>query len=61
VLAGGSTTTGVTRPSCSGSRWSPGYKRPKCVAFAHALPKNPSGKILERDLRQEYANLAEQG
>jgi fatty-acyl-CoA synthase len=35
-----------------------GYKRPKYVIFAAALPKNPSGKILKKDLRAEQAGLA---
>jgi fatty-acyl-CoA synthase len=35
-----------------------GYKCPKYVVFAEALPKNPSGKILKRDLRREHAHLA---
>lgn len=35
-----------------------GYKRPKYVVFIDALPKNPSGKIVKRDLREEYAALA---
>jgi fatty-acyl-CoA synthase len=35
-----------------------GYKRPKYVVFADALPKNPSGKILKRDLRAQHADLA---
>lgn len=35
-----------------------GYKRPKYVVFAEALPKNPSGKILKRELRAEHAGLA---
>jgi fatty-acyl-CoA synthase len=34
------------------------YKRPKYVVFADALPKNPSGKILKRDLRTKHADLA---
>jgi fatty-acyl-CoA synthase len=34
------------------------YKRPKYVVLADALPKNPSGKILKRDLRTRYASLA---
>jgi fatty-acyl-CoA synthase len=34
------------------------YKRPKYVVVADALPKNPSGKILKRELRQLHANLA---
>jgi fatty-acyl-CoA synthase len=28
------------------------------VIFADALPKNPSGKILKKDLRSTYADLA---
>ncbi|MGD0604708.1 MAG: acyl-CoA synthetase [Streptosporangiaceae bacterium] len=36
-----------------------GFKRPKYVVFADALPKNPSGKILKRDLRQQHAQLAD--
>ncbi|QUQ66117.1 acyl-CoA synthetase [Kutzneria sp. CA-103260] len=35
-----------------------GFKRPKFVVLADALPKNPSGKILKRDLRATYAHLA---
>ena len=35
-----------------------GYKAPKYVVVAEALPKNPSGKILKRQLRDEHADLA---
>ncbi|MFW0787510.1 acyl-CoA synthetase [Gordonia sp. CPCC 206044] len=35
-----------------------GYKRPKFVVFTDALPKNPSGKILKKDLRTRHADLA---
>ncbi|MGC5257386.1 acyl-CoA synthetase [Gordonia sp. DT218] len=35
-----------------------GFKRPKFVVFADALPKNPSGKILKKDLRVRHADLA---
>ena len=35
-----------------------GYKRPKYVVFADHLPKNPSGKILKKELRRIHANLA---
>ena len=35
-----------------------GYKRPKYVVLAETLPKNPSGKILKRDLRGIHADLA---
>jgi acyl-CoA synthetase (AMP-forming)/AMP-acid ligase II len=31
-----------------------GYKVPKSVDFTHALPRNPSGKILRRELREPY-------
>ena len=34
------------------------YKRPKYVVLAEALPKNPSGKVLKRNLREQYAGLA---
>ena len=37
-----------------------GYKRPKYVVLADGLPKNPSGKILTRQLREAHAGLAEQ-
>jgi fatty-acyl-CoA synthase len=32
-----------------------GFKIPKRIVFATALPKNPSGKILKRELRDEQA------
>jgi fatty-acyl-CoA synthase len=35
-----------------------GYKTPKYVVIAEGLPKNPSGKILKRDLREAHADLA---
>jgi long-chain acyl-CoA synthetase len=31
-----------------------GYKAPKSVEFIDSLPKNPSGKILKRELREKY-------
>jgi len=31
------------------------FKSPKRVVFTDSLPKNPSGKLLKRDLRQRYA------
>ncbi len=31
-----------------------GYKLPKSVDFADALPRNPSGKLLKRQLREPY-------
>jgi fatty-acyl-CoA synthase len=36
-----------------------GYKRPKYVVLAESMPKNPSGKILKRDLRGLHAGLAD--
>ncbi len=35
-----------------------GFKTPKRVIFADALPRNPSGKILKRDLRTDHAEAA---
>ena len=35
-----------------------GYKAPKYVVLTEALPKNPSGKILKRQLREAHADLA---
>jgi fatty-acyl-CoA synthase len=34
-----------------------GYKAPKYVVIIDALPKNPSGKIVKRQLREEHADL----
>ncbi len=33
------------------------FKAPKAVVFVDALPKNPSGKLLKRELRQRLAGL----
>ena len=33
-----------------------GFKAPKAVVFADSLPKNPSGKLLKRELRQRFAS-----
>ena len=35
------------------------FKVPKAVVFVDALPKNPSGKLLKRELRQHHAALFE--
>lgn len=50
----GSTITREEIRSYLSERLAP-YKVPKSVFIADSLPKNPSGKILKRDLRQEYA------
>jgi fatty-acyl-CoA synthase len=42
-----------------GQRLAP-FKVPKEVIFTEALPKNPSGKIIKRELRRDHANLFEQ-
>ncbi|MQA17156.1 MAG: AMP-binding protein [Pseudonocardiaceae bacterium] len=34
-----------------------GYKRPRHVVFVDSLPRNASGKILKRTLRDEYSHL----
>lgn len=30
------------------------YKRPRSVDFVEEVPRNPSGKLLKRELRQRY-------
>jgi fatty-acyl-CoA synthase len=37
-----------------------GYKAPKHIVIVDQLPKNPSGKILKRELRKRYTYLARQ-
>ena len=31
-----------------------GYKLPKSIDFVDSLPRNPSGKIIKRELRERY-------
>ncbi len=38
-----------------------GFKCPKAVVFVDSLPKNPSGKLLKRELRQRLAGQYEGG
>jgi fatty-acyl-CoA synthase len=38
-----------------------GFKSPKRVLFVDALPKNPSGKLLKRELRRTYADVFPRG
>jgi acyl-CoA synthetase (AMP-forming)/AMP-acid ligase II len=33
-----------------------GFKVPKALYLTDALPRNPSGKVLKRVLREQYAN-----
>ena len=33
------------------------FKVPKDIVFADALPRNPSGKLLNRELRQKHTSL----
>ena len=35
-------------------RWLAGYKRPQSIEFITELPRNPSGKVLKRELRKPY-------
>jgi fatty-acyl-CoA synthase len=37
-----------------------GYKVPKAFRVIDALPKNASGKILKRDLREQFADVADE-
>ncbi|MBV9338407.1 MAG: AMP-binding protein, partial [Solirubrobacterales bacterium] len=37
------------------------YKKPKAARFVDALPRNPSGKILKRELRERFGALARSG
>jgi len=36
-----------------------GFKVPKYVVLVDELPKNASGKLLKRELRDRFANLAQ--
>ena len=55
VKSGESLTEDQVLAHCSASMAS--FKAPKRVVFADALPKNPSGKLLKRQLRQSHASL----
>jgi acyl-CoA synthetase (AMP-forming)/AMP-acid ligase II len=37
-----------------------GYKRPRAVVFVSQIPRNPSGKILKRVLREQFPDPAPQ-
>ena len=58
VLRQGSSVTAEELKAHARSRLAP-FKVPKAFAFVDALPKNPSGKLLKRDMREQYAHLAD--
>ena len=33
------------------------YKKPRSIEYVESLPKNPSGKILKRELREQYKSI----
>jgi len=53
VLKPGAALTGEELIEWARSRLG-GYKRPKSVDFTDSIPRNPSGKILKRELRAPY-------
>ncbi len=53
VKAGQSLTEDEVIAHCNANM--AGFKAPKRVVFTDALPKNPSGKLLKRELRLRYA------
>jgi long-chain acyl-CoA synthetase len=53
VRTPGASLTGEELIEWSRSRLA-GYKRPRTVDFIEAIPRNPSGKILKRELREPY-------
>ena len=36
-----------------------GYKKPRKVFFLDELPRNPSGKVLRRELRDTYSKITD--
>lgn len=54
VLKEGATVTGEEIRTYLSERIA-AYKVPKTIHLTHSLPKNPSGKILKRTLRADYA------
>ena len=53
VKAGQTLTEAAVMAHCNQNMAS--FKAPKRVIFADSLPKNPSGKLLKRELRQSYS------
>ena len=60
VVPGAGTALTAEQVSAHAREALAGYKRPKYVVLAGHLPKNPSGKILKKELRLTYAGLAEE-
>ncbi len=58
VLRDGETATGTEIVAHARERLA-GFKSPTYVVLVDELPKNPSGKILKRELRDTYAGLAD--
>jgi fatty-acyl-CoA synthase len=56
VKAGQSLDADAVIKHCAGAMAH--FKVPKQVIFVDSLPKNPSGKLLKRDLRQRYVGGA---
>jgi len=52
LKAGASATAELLLDFCKGRLG--GYKRPRSVEFALELPRNPSGKVMKKDLREKY-------
>ena len=55
VKTGQSLTEGEVLAFCQ--QHMAGFKAPKAVVFVDALPKNPSGKLLKRDLRERHKDV----
>jgi fatty-acyl-CoA synthase len=53
VLRAGATATAEEIMAFTRGRLG-GYKRPRSVDFVEVLPRNPSGKVLKRELREPY-------
>jgi fatty-acyl-CoA synthase len=55
LKAGASLTEEAVMSACAQKLAS--FKRPKRVVFETSLPKNPSGKVLKRELRQRFESV----
>ncbi len=51
-----SLTAGIIDAFCRSSGELAAFKRPKRVEFVDALPMNPSGKVLKRELLARHAS-----